>query len=254
METHATDDFFDFRQLGERVDLELKTALGRDGKGQLPRSLWETYSAMANTQGGMIVLGVKQQGDSFEVTGVPDADKVVQDLWNQVNNPQTVSANILANASVYTRDYPGGRLIFIEVPRASRKHRPVHLGDNPFAGTYRRNHEGDYRCPREVVQQMLGEQVNDTRDGALLEGYSFADLHLDTLRVYRQHFANRQPTHVLNDLENVEFLRQIGAWSRDRQSGKEGPTLAGLLMFGRLRSILDAVPHYVVDSRSAPGP
>jgi len=252
MESHLTDDFFDFRHLGERVDLELKMAQGRDGKGQLPKSFWETYSAMANSQGGLIVLGVTQHADAFRVTGVPDHEKVIQDLWNQANNRQVVSANLLTEKGVYVRDYPDGKLIFVHVPQAGRKHRPVYITENPLTGTYRRNNEGDYHCPKEVVQQMLGEQLNDTRDGSVLDGFTFDDIHLDTLRVYRQHFANRQPTHVLNDLDNLEFLRQLGGWARDRQSAKEGPTLAGLLMFGKLRSILDAAPHYIVDYQERP--
>ena len=36
----------------ESVDLECKAAQGRDGAGELPLSFWETYSAMANAEGG----------------------------------------------------------------------------------------------------------------------------------------------------------------------------------------------------------
>lgn len=80
----------------EGVDLEFKTAAGQDGRGELPHSLWETYSAMANTDGGVIVLGVKELRDgSLNVQGVPDSERVTKDFWNVINNPNKISVNLL---------------------------------------------------------------------------------------------------------------------------------------------------------------
>ena len=49
----------------ESVDVEFKTA-----KGGFPGSFWETYSAFANTQGGVIVLGVKEKNGRFTLDGI----------------------------------------------------------------------------------------------------------------------------------------------------------------------------------------
>ncbi len=212
------------------------------------RAIWETYSAMANTEGGIIFLGIKElRNDFFDFVEVKDFNKVIRDLWNGLNNPEKVSVNLLTNENIEPFEFEGVHLLKITVPQANRKQRPVYINGNPLRGTFRRNNEGDYRCPEEVVKQMLGDQVNDTRDCALIDGYSFEDVNLPTFQVFRQHFANRKPNHPFNDQNDQDFLRNIGGWGKNRESKKECLTLAGLLMFGKLRSILDAVPNYIID-------
>ena len=63
---------------GESDDLEFKSA-----KGGLPQSLWETYSAMANTKGGVIFLGVENNGT---VSGLTDPNKIKKSFWDTINN------------------------------------------------------------------------------------------------------------------------------------------------------------------------
>lgn len=51
----------DLSTLSESVDMECKAAQGRDGHGEVPHDFWKTYSAMANTDGGTVFLGVKEK-------------------------------------------------------------------------------------------------------------------------------------------------------------------------------------------------
>ena len=66
--------------------------------GGLPHSLWETYSAFANTQGGIILLGVEEAKDkSLFAIDLPDRDKIIKEFWDIVNNTNKVSVNILSS-------------------------------------------------------------------------------------------------------------------------------------------------------------
>jgi predicted HTH transcriptional regulator len=244
--THLS--LLDLEELAEGCDFEVKRAAGRDGRGELPRSFFESYAAMANTEGGVIVLGIEEKPRGvFALHGVAEPDRVLTSLWNGLNDRDQISANLLTNAMVNVIQKDGVNLIHIRVPRASRTQRPVYIGRNPLEGTYRRNYDGDYVCDYETVKRMLAEQVEDERDGRLLEGFTLDDLDLGTFRAYRNIFRASKPDHPWHEEDDLELLRLLGGWKRDRQTGHEGLTLAGLLMFGRLRAILDAVPHYIVD-------
>jgi predicted HTH transcriptional regulator len=100
----------------------------------------------------------------------------------------------------------------------------------------------------------LESQALDTRDAVILSGFSFEeDIDKESFRIYRQNFLNRKPEHPFNECDDREFLRQIGGWAKERSSGNEGVTLAGILMFGKFRSILDALPNYIVDYQERAG-
>ncbi len=69
-------DLSKFDEYKEDNRLEVKSA-----KGGLPGSLWDTYSAMANTYGGVIILGVKENPDgSWRTTGLKDVARLKKDF------------------------------------------------------------------------------------------------------------------------------------------------------------------------------
>jgi ATP-dependent DNA helicase RecG len=248
-----TEAVFNPDNLSEGIDIEAKLAQGQHGKGEVPKSVWETYSAFANTEGGLILLGVREKDDLFEPIGIDEPDRVIQDFWNQVNNPEKVSRNLLSDSSVTKYPTEDGRwVIKISVPRAPRKLRPVFINGNPMRGTYKRHHSGDFPCREDEVKRMLAEQAEDARDARILAGYDFDDIDMDSFKAYRSRLAALKPDHPFNTADNRDFLRKIGGWSVDRESGEQWLTLAGLLMFGKHGSIRDVVPNYFVDYREIP--
>lgn len=86
--------FFDSYREDNRC--EVKAA-----EGGLPQSLWETYSAMANTYGGIIICGVKERQDgSWFATGMKNVSKLKKNLWNQLNDHRKVSINLLRETDI----------------------------------------------------------------------------------------------------------------------------------------------------------
>ena len=99
-------DPIDVHQLSEGQDLEVKKAAGKGGRGKLPQSFFETYAAMANTTGGVILLGIEEKpGGCFRARGIEDVDGVLTELWNGVNDPHRVSVNLLDDASTRATTY-----------------------------------------------------------------------------------------------------------------------------------------------------
>ena len=137
----------------ENNRIEAKEAIGG-----LPHSIWETYSAFANTLGGVILLGVAEAEDkSLYSLDLDVPEKLITEFWDIINNPEYVSVNILSDDDVRIRRADGNRIIVIKVPKADEKDKPVYIGKDIFHGTYIRCGEGDYRCTAEQVKDMIEE-------------------------------------------------------------------------------------------------
>lgn len=220
----------------------------KSGRGGLPNSLWESYSAFANSEGGVIVLGVNEKEHGrLIVEGLKDAYKMLKDFWNMVNNRQKVSSNILTDSMAYVDTVEGKEVIVIHVPRAERTTRPVYVGADPRTGTYRRNFEGDYHCSLEEVSLMIRDSALVTDDNKLLTDLDVTVFCPDTVKSYRNIFKLIRQQHLWNQEDDMMFLRRIGAVREDKETGKFHPTVAGLLMFGYEYEIAAVFPNYFLD-------
>ena len=243
--------------MGSKVDIYDntldKTVSGHYKTGLIhcraPWKMRESYSAMANTQGGTIVLGVAEKSTGLVWEGVPDAAQLRTVLWGQLNDRHKVSANLLRDDDVYTVEDEGRQFVLVSVPRASRLQRPVFVGPNPMTSTYRRAEEGDYRCSDDEVRRMLADQSDTPADSLIVEHFGQPDFDPETVKQYRNRFASRAPDHPWLLLDDAPLLTKLSASRRDRSTGLEGATVAGLLMFGRFEALREALPGFHVDYR-----
>lgn len=233
----------------EYFEIEYKS--GKDG---FPKDLWKSYSAFANTNSGIIVIGVNEKRDSFTIEGLSDdqIESYKKQFWNDCNNPNNVSRNLLTNSDIRVIEVKDKKLLVFRVPFASRVERPVYLTKNPFGNTYKRNHEGDYRCTDEEVKRMLADSSAELkRDSLILENFTIDDFDSTTVKQFRQLFISSKPDHPWHALDNLELFKKLGAYRVDRKTKTEGITLAGILMFGTSDSLRDQdlVPDFFPDFR-----
>lgn len=237
-------DLNHLEQYRENNRIEAKKALGG-----LPHSIWETYSAFANTLGGIILLGVEEHPDkSLHAVALPDPQKLVKEFWDMVNNPNKASVNILSSRHVRVETADGKPIVVIEVPRAQRYYKPVYVEGNPVSGTYRRNGEGDCHCTEEELRAMYRDASFKTQDMLVLDDMDETVFCPDSVRAYRQRMLLSRPNHVWEQLDDRDFLMKLGAMGLG-EDGKPHPTAAGLLMFGYEYEIVREYPQYFLDYR-----
>jgi len=150
-------DYSKLENYKEDNRIEAKQAIGG-----LPESLWESYSAFANTLGGVILLGVEELKDKslHTVEDISDPEKMIAEFWDIINDKEQVSVNILTENDVQIKYVNGKRIIIITVPKADKKDKPVYIGKDVYQGTYIRCGEGDVRCTAQQVRKMIEEMKN----------------------------------------------------------------------------------------------
>lgn len=192
---------------GDHQWIEAKRA-----RSALPVDLWKSLSALANAGGGLVLLGVDEQGGGFDVTGVEDAAKAsseLQAVCTRAEPPLRPAISII--------NHEGGQVIVVHIPGVPRLQQPCHFPDHGQVQftSFIRVGDGDVQLSVGEVDDMLAarSQRDDSRrpapqDGQLSRG-ALAD-------VYGRHSKNRDAT-----------LRRLGICADDGT-----PTLAGWLLLG----------------------
>lgn len=235
-------DFKHIEKYKENNRIEAKKSLGG-----LPKSIWETYSAFANTYGGIILLGVIELTDkTFKTVNLPEPERLLKEFWEIIEDKEKVSSNILSKKEAVIHEIDGDRIIAITVPRADRRCKPVYIGNNPYLGTYRRDGEGDYHCTKEEVDMMLRDKEERSVDAGLLEEYAMDVFDYETVRRYRTYLCDCSTDYDWDQYSDEDMLLRIGACGRDF-TGRKHPTVAGLLLFGFEDEIVKSFPYFFLD-------
>ena len=132
----------------------------------LPENMWETYSAFCNTDGGTIILGIREEKNkTYSIEGVSDAHKLIDDFWSAANNSEKVSYSIFFGHYVYPVKCGRKTVVVIAHRLATIEHADqilvVEDGCVVQRGTYAQlvKQEGTYRRFVEVRAQAEGWRI-----------------------------------------------------------------------------------------------
>lgn len=223
----------------EWSDIEFKEAAWA-----VPKDALSTVSAFANTAGGHLVFGVKQDSGTFTITGVTDADKIQNDFLGQVRDANKISVFLHIDGKVH--DLADGTVLAFYIPEAARHQKAVYLDGNPKKAYIRRGGRDDTCTGEELLRFM--RDASDTRfDNEPLLDFSVENCFDEaTVRWYRQRHAERNPGRY-EQLSDIYFLHQMACVvSKQHQLI---PTRAGILVFGTDAAVRQILSRPVVDFR-----
>lgn len=222
-------------------DIEWDDFEAKEAATELPKNIWETVSAFSNASGGWIVLGIKQTGKKFEITGVQNGEKIESDFFNVVNGKQKLNHQISVSAKKYK--VQGKLVIAFYIPSSLIK--PIYV--NSLQNTYLRSGSGDRRATEIEINAMFRDQAFGTKSEQVIEGSSIDMLNPHSLLTYRNRIANVNPDFPYNELPPKEFCEKTGI------TRKGLLTYGGLLMLGKRDAVQLHVSNFWIDMLEIPG-
>ena len=166
--------------LNENTHLEYKEL----EKNKVPKSIWETVSAFANTDGGTIILGVKELKHPLRniAVGLEDPYKVKQDFLN-TQSSNKISQPMASEDDIKELIVNGKHLLSIYIPKISPADRPLYLNGNPH-NAFKRENDSDRQISDDELRAFLRESDTDV-DMELLPNFTLDDIVLSDLQLFR---------------------------------------------------------------------
>ena len=96
-------------QLKENSEVEYKSAAGGFPKAEF----WRSFSALANTNGGTIILGVKEKNNKFTPDGLSEelVAKYRKQFWDDAHNKSCVNFPLLVESDIEEIMTDGGQYL-----------------------------------------------------------------------------------------------------------------------------------------------
>lgn len=210
----------------------------KESKQTVPSDLFDTVCAFLNREGGIILLGVDDDGN---LVGIADdkVENVKKSIVTSSNDPNCLNPPFLLHPKEFTID--GHKIIFLSVPPGSQvfKH-----GNSVY---YRENDSDLTITDVERITQIQLNKRTYFSESQIYSALSISDFDDNLFDKSRQLIKTENPDHPWLKVNNERLLELANFKRKDFQSGNEGYTLASALMFGKDQTIQQILTSYKIE-------
>lgn len=219
----------------------------KESTSELSNSIWATVSAFANTEGGLIILGLSEEKGFVSVDGF-ELDKVRDQFIEGMGDGG--GPGRLTNPPVYSVqpfDFENRSILAIEINELDPSTKPCYITNRGKpGGCYKRIDDKDIRLSANEVYALENAYTHSRVDGEPVPEAGVRDLDE---KIYEKIFskAERSMPRSLHDANDcVTRLQRLGLIN-----GRQEVTKAGLLTAGRYPQ--QFYPKLHIDIASHPG-
>ena len=214
----------------------------KESRAALPADIAKTISAFANTIGGYVVFGVKEDGGEFIINGVENPDKIQNDFITLLRG-EKFNIPLSSKGDVHRID---GKIVLVfRIEEMPRQAKPIYFGGD-IRNTYVRIGASTQKASKPEVERMLREASEKTSDSMRLEDFDIEDLDNEAIEMFRNVLKLEHPDHPFTTCTKTEMLLGLQAIDGSKKK-KHCLTAAGLLLFGKSLRILNQFPSYFID-------
>lgn len=227
------DDFEKALKSGESAMVEFKRCGGNP-----ETDTFETICSFANHTGGHLYLGVEDDGT---VRGVSAAacKNIERNIANVTANPKLFSPAILVETEHFV--YRDKTFIHIWVPMNSSVVRYKNV-------VYDRVADADVRIASEMqISQMYLRKQQIFTEQRILPTLGLDDLNRELFDRVRIMANNAKSGHSWMTMDDETLLRSARLYVQEYETGREGLTLAAVLLLGKDEVIANVLPAYKTD-------
>lgn len=220
---------------GEGKHIEFKEA-----QNGVPVSLYESIVSFSNTEGGVVLLGVNDDGAILGLTSGQTID-YTKLISSTINNPDCIQPALFYEPQILNTK--AGDILAIQIPAASQVHRYknriyIRESDNDL----------DITDQEQKVSNLYFHKKQFFTENAIYPALSMDDLSEELFQKARKIIKSQRSDHpwLLEDDETI--LRHSVLYRKDFSTGQEGLTLAAALIFGKDTTIQQLLPAYKVEA------